>query len=104
MPDRDNQVQVKWPIVITVGRKQNTVNIGTLHVVASVTSPRIHERIADLSLRLMDLEPQIHLIIGELERQHAAPADVRVTGVVPAPRYAGTERRAEPAPLVPSRH
>ncbi|MCS7465462.1 undecaprenyl/decaprenyl-phosphate alpha-N-acetylglucosaminyl 1-phosphate transferase [Stieleria sp. ICT_E10.1] len=104
MPDRDKQVQVRWPIVITAGRNQNTVNIGTLHVVASATSPRIHERIADLSLRLMDLEPQIQLIIAELERQHAAPADVRVAGIVPAPRYVGIERRAEPTPLVPSRH
>ncbi|WP_182865741.1 MraY family glycosyltransferase [Rhodopirellula sp. JC639] len=104
MPDRDNQVQVKWPIVISVGPSKNSVNIGMLHVVASVTSPNVHERIADLSLRLADLEPQIQVIIAELERQHAVPAEVQVAGNVPTPRYVSTERAGEPAALLPGRH
>ena len=44
MPDRVNQLQLKWPIVIKVGRKQTPMNIGTLNVVAEADSPKIHER------------------------------------------------------------
>lgn len=104
MPDRGNQVQLRWPLMIKVGRNQNSVNIGTLHVVAEVNSPGIHERIADLSMRLVDLEPQIQLVLSELERQHGASGEVRSAGTAPAPRFAAAERVTEPPTLVSGRH
>jgi UDP-GlcNAc:undecaprenyl-phosphate GlcNAc-1-phosphate transferase len=82
MPDRDNQLQMKWPLLIKVGPAQTPMNIGTLNVVAAADSPKIHERIADLSLRLADLDDQIQLVIAELERRHpvlSEPAVVMAT-------------------------
>ena len=97
MPDRDNQVQLRWPIVIKLGVDQNPVNIGTLNVVAQADSPRVHERLADLSLRLADLDTQILLVIAELERQHAIVEEAHSSGGAPAPRFVAAERSVEPA-------
>ncbi|MCO8123435.1 undecaprenyl/decaprenyl-phosphate alpha-N-acetylglucosaminyl 1-phosphate transferase [Stieleria sp. TO1_6] len=85
MPDRDNQLQIRWPLVVAVGPAAKPINIGTLHVVAEADGVGIHERISELSLRLADLEPQIQQVIAELQRQHAvepaseAPTTRRVT-------------------------
>lgn len=102
MPNRDNQVQLRWPLVIKVGRKQNTMNIGTLNVVAQADSMGVHERLADLSLRLADLEPQIQLVIAELERRRILPEDAVVGSPkgAPAPHYSTLERSPDPNALV----
>lgn len=70
MPDRANQVQLKWPLVVHLDRNQCQMNIGILHVVAEADSPNVHERISDLSLKLADLAPQIDMVIAGLEEQH----------------------------------
>ncbi len=72
MPDRINQIHLRWPLVIQGSRKSTSINIGTFHVVADANSPNIHDCIADLTLRLADLEPQVQAVIASLERQHAA--------------------------------
>ena len=100
MPDRANQVQWRWPLVMPVGRKMNRMNIGTLHIVAEADSPRIHERLSDLSLRLADLEPQIQLVIEELERKHKMPLEAGPVGHAPAPRFIASERVGEPEVMV----
>lgn len=96
MPDRANQFQMKWPLLIKVGDSQTSINVGTLHVVAEADSPRIHERIADLSLRLADLESQIQLVIDEIDRQHTTQPEAKV-GSAPAPRFVTLERSTERA-------
>jgi UDP-GlcNAc:undecaprenyl-phosphate GlcNAc-1-phosphate transferase len=103
MPDRANQLQLKWPLVIRLGRDDNPVNVGTLTVVAEADSPRIHERIADLSLRLADLEPQIQLIISELKQRPSIQQPAESSESL-APRFVTVKRLEDPAVLVSGRH
>lgn len=104
MPDRINQVQMRWPLMIRVGRKQNPVNIGTFYVVADANSPNVHERISDLSLHLADLEPQIHAVIASLERQHVSTGlTTPSNAVAPAPRFVETDHVGDPSPMVSNR-
>ncbi|MEM6473175.1 MAG: MraY family glycosyltransferase [Planctomycetota bacterium] len=97
MPDRDLQLQVRWPLIVHVGQKQNRIKIGSLFVVARADRPDVHEHLSELSLWLADLEPQIQAVIGQLERQHG---NVSVTTSKPmVPRFASTESARENAPL-----
>ncbi|OYP37329.1 glycosyltransferase family 4 protein [Rhodopirellula sp. MGV] len=98
MPDRLNQIQMRWPIIIQTEGKSLGVNIGTLHVVAAADSPGIHERIADLTMRLADLEPQVKLVIDELERMHVGGAEKAVS--TPSPRFNAPERHSDTSTIL----
>jgi UDP-GlcNAc:undecaprenyl-phosphate GlcNAc-1-phosphate transferase len=102
MPDRANQVQLRWPLVAKVGINKMPMNIGTLHVVAEADSVGIHERIADLSLKLADLEPQIQRVVADLERQHVPADQVPSAAVLPANPVASykSHNASESTPLV----
>lgn len=94
MPARANQLQMKWPILIRVGNQDTMINVGSLNVVADTDSPRVHERIADLCVRLADLESQIQMVIAELGRQQLVEAATTASRT-PAPRYVVVKRSAE---------
>ncbi|MCC9601102.1 undecaprenyl/decaprenyl-phosphate alpha-N-acetylglucosaminyl 1-phosphate transferase [Stieleria sp. JC731] len=98
MPDRINQIQMRWPIIIKASGQSMGVNIGTLHVVAAADSPGIHERMADLTMRLVDLEPQVQLVIDELERKRAGVSEKPL--VTTAPRFASQERRNDTSTIL----
>jgi hypothetical protein len=112
MPDRINQIHLRWPLVIRGLRKSTAINIGTFHVVADANAPNIHDCIADLTLRLADLEPQIQSVIATLERQHAAAlSDGEVAGTEDLPledavagRVVESGRVEQSVPLVTGRH
>ena len=77
MPERSDQVQVRWPLVVRVGESAQPVNIGSLQIVAKADSPQVHERIAELSLTLADLSPQIQRLIDELESQRGVSKSLK---------------------------
>ena len=103
LPERINQVQMRWPIVIK-SRRSISLNIGSLNIIAEADSPGIHERISDLTIRLADLEPQIQMVIDELERRHVNSSEKSavVSPAAPAPRFATSERRSETTHAVSS--
>ncbi|MEO1525438.1 MAG: MraY family glycosyltransferase [Planctomycetota bacterium] len=77
LPDRTEQVQVRWPLVVRAGQSSQPVNIGTLLVVARADSPRVHDRIAELSLTLADLCPQLQKVIDDLEQERSGNAPAK---------------------------
>ena len=38
MPDRDNQLQIRWPILLAIGEERQRINVGSLQVVAAADS------------------------------------------------------------------
>ncbi|MEO1615562.1 MAG: MraY family glycosyltransferase [Planctomycetota bacterium] len=91
MPEKDLQLQVRWPLIVKVGEKQNPIKVGSLLVVTKADSPEVHEHLSELSLWLADLEPQIQLVISQLERQHA-PTPAKPKAAIPRFNSAETAR------------
>nr|WP_161604758.1 MraY family glycosyltransferase [Roseiconus nitratireducens] len=84
MPERTNQIQLRWPLLTASGTPGAPLNIGTLLIVAKADTPGIHEKFAELSLMLADLEPQIQHVINDLEREHIAAPRWGVNSPSPA--------------------
>ena len=99
LPERSNQVQVRWPLIAQASNQSQPINIGALQVVAKADSPQVHERIAELSLKLADLGPHIQRVIEDLEDQRpGAPASIKSEPTVAS--FASPESKRESAALV----
>lgn len=99
LPERSNQVQVRWPLIAQASNRSQPINIGALQVVAKADSPQVHERIAELSLKLADLGPQIQRVIEDLEDQRTvAPASIKSEPTAAA--FSSRESKRESAALV----
>tara|TARA_R110002049_G_scaffold72490_2_gene187234 strand:- start:276125 stop:277699 length:1575 start_codon:yes stop_codon:yes gene_type:complete len=70
MPERAFQMCVRLPLFTHQTRDGAPICIGRLEIIAAANDPTVYERIADLSEKLVDLGPQIDLIIADLETRH----------------------------------
>ncbi len=76
-PEKAFQLTVRLPLFAFRSSDGKYVPIGRLDLVASGVDPAIYQRIADLSEKLVDLGPQIELIVSEIEIKHPHRAAVR---------------------------
>jgi UDP-GlcNAc:undecaprenyl-phosphate GlcNAc-1-phosphate transferase len=67
LPEKPLQLSMCVPLFTRRGTDQNPVPIGRLEIIAAANDPAVYDRIADLSDRLVDLAPQIDVIVAELE-------------------------------------
>ncbi len=71
-PDKAMQLQVRLPLFARREGDGEQVPIGRLDIVARGNDPSVYDRISDLAAKLVDLSPQIELIVHEIEARQRA--------------------------------
>ncbi len=70
-PQKAYQLCVRLPLFAHRASDGEFVPIGRLDIIAPGNDPAVYDRIADLAAKLVDLGPQIELIVSEIESKHS---------------------------------
>ncbi len=70
-PEKAFQLTVRLPLFAHRASDGKFVPIGRIDIIAPGNDPAVYDRIADLAAKLVDLGPQIELIVSEIESKHS---------------------------------
>ncbi len=69
-PEKAFQLTVRLPLFAHRASDGCNVLIGRMDIIAPGNDPGVYDRIADLAAKLVDLGPQIELVVAEIEARH----------------------------------
>jgi UDP-GlcNAc:undecaprenyl-phosphate GlcNAc-1-phosphate transferase len=103
MPEKAHQLSIRLPLFVHRAADGTQAPIGRLEILAPGGDKNVYERIGEFSEKLMDLGPQLDLIVAELEQSSTAELPAAAGSGVGIPQAAADEHGPRRPASLPSR-
>lgn len=98
MPEKAHQLSIRLPLFVHRAADGTQAPIGRLEILAPGGDANVYERIGEFSEKLMDLGPQLDLIVAELEQSSTAEAAAAAGSEVGIPQAAAADEHGTRRP------